>query len=119
MTGINPSEIVFSIIIESIPVGLPTKPKSNNFSIFESLSSLIISSFSALINPSLCPVSPLAFPPVALISLTIFVFISLAKTSSTTLTVSLSVTLNPSIKSLLIFFSLTFHQFGDHLHALQ
>ena len=33
MTGINPSEIVFSIIIESISVGLPRKPKSNNFSI--------------------------------------------------------------------------------------
>ena len=67
---------------------MPTKPISKIFSIFESLSFTAILSFSASIILSRWPDSPIAFPPVAIISSTILELMSLDKTSSTILTVS-------------------------------
>ena len=49
------------------------------------------------------PDTPIAFPPEALIDSTISELISLDKTSSTTLIVSLSVTRNPSTNCVDIF----------------
>ena len=53
------------------------------------------------------PDTPIAFPPEALIDSTISELISLDKTSSTTLIVSLSVTRNPSTNCVDIFFDLS------------
>ena len=64
---------------------------------FESESLISSFSFDALNKVFLLPLSPIAFPPESLIDLTISALISLANTSSTILTVSLSVTLNPLI----------------------
>ena len=74
---------------------------------FESESLTSSFSFDALNKLFLLPLSPIALPPESLIDLTISALISFANTSSTTLTVSLSVTLNPSInfESIFLFFN--------------
>ena len=89
-------------------VGCPTNPISTSFSIFESESLTSIFNFDALNKVFLLPLSPIAFPPDSLIDLTISALISFARTSSTTFTVSLSVTLNPSMNFELIFLFFNF-----------
>ena len=61
----------------------------------ESLTSTF--SFVAVKRLFLLPLKPIAFPPESLIALTISPLISFPNTSSTTFTVSISVTLKPSI----------------------
>ena len=89
-------------------VGCPTNPISIIFSIFESESLNSTFNFVALKRLFLFPLNPIAFPPESLIALTISVFISLAKTSSTTFTVSESVTRKPSTNLEVIFLVFNF-----------
>ena len=96
ITGISPFVICVLIKFIFTFVGLPTKPISTIFSIFESVS--LTSSFNlvALNKLFLFPLRPIALPPESLIDFTMSLLISLANTSSTIFTVSLSVTLKPS-----------------------
>ena len=83
MTGINPLSILSLITLRATSVGSPTKPKSKIFSILESLSFNSILSFFACIRLFSFPDRPTAFPPVALMSSTILLFMSFDNTSST------------------------------------